>query len=70
MFKPFDNLDKKCKVPIEEFKRWIICDQVSDDDGFGLYATDTQVSNIYADLNDIYHDHYPLWVTNVCWYNK
>lgn len=69
-FQPYNNRDKRCKMTIEEFicgvqDRWI-----TDDDGCGYFATDTEVSNkeVFFDCDDAVE--FPKWATHVVWYNK
>lgn len=71
-FSPFDELDKSCKQKLEDFKRDAEFGIFTDDDGFGLYATDTEVSNREIEFWDFDEDNYnvPEWATHVVWYNK
>ena len=71
-FSPFDKLDKECKQKIEDFKEGVIFGMFTDDDGFGYYATDTEVSDCEIEFWDFDKDNYnvPEWATHVVWYNK
>lgn len=67
----FSSLDKECLMPFNEF---VECCKVGplfcDSDGFGYYATKTQVSDIVISPSDIVSGVYRKDFTHVCWYNK
>ncbi len=70
IFRPLNSFDKSCKCTLEEFKEEAKTGMYTDDDGHGVYATDTQRSNIYIDFHDILYDEVPEWATHVLWFNK
>lgn len=43
---------------------------VSDDDGHGSLATDTQVSNINISPSMVSNYDFPEWCTHIMWWNK
>lgn len=55
---------------IEEFIDICKTGYLSDYDGSGFYATDTEQSNIYISPGDIFADKYRKDFTHVKWYNK
>lgn len=67
---PMDKLDKKCKMLIDILKKDVELGYLTDDDGFGFYATNDKVSHIYINFYDIINNTYPSWATHVCWFNK
>ena len=70
-FSPMDARDKKhCRVPIKEFEAWCKTGYVSNYDGTGYYATENDVSNIYASPRAIYEGYIRKDFDYVCWYNK
>lgn len=69
-FEPYTEFDEECKISINEFRRWIQFGYVSDYDGYGFYGSENELSNIYADFDDIVDNNIEEWVTCVCWYNK
>ncbi len=70
-FSSFDELDKMCKQKVEDFKEAVVYGMFTDD-GFGYYATDTEVSDREIEFWDFDEDNYnvPEWATHVVWYNK
>lgn len=67
----FDDLDKKCLIPFKEFTKYCkIGPLFTDSDGFGYYATATQVSDIGISPSDIVAGVYRKDFDYVCWYNK
>lgn len=55
-------------MDIETFKREVEFDIIGDDDGFGCYATDTEISDYIVDFWDLHN--IPSWATHVAWFNK
>ena len=68
--RPFDDLDRKCLMTINEFKSHCISGCIMDSDGFGYYATDKEVSNIEASPRAFVKGIIREDFTHVCWYNK
>lgn len=69
-FKPFDELDKKCKMSIGEFRGGVTYNCYNEHDGHGYYANMNEKSNVLIDFNDILNGKQPDWATHVIWYNK
>lgn len=65
-----NSLDKKCKIPLSEFVNWCESGCVSSYDGFGVYATENQVSTIHVSPGDVVSGKYRKDFDYVCWYNK
>jgi hypothetical protein len=55
---------------IEYFKECCDCGGFIDSDGFGVYATETQVSSIDVNPSDIETGLYRKDFTHVVWFNK
>lgn len=55
---------------LPEFKECVECGGFTDYDGSGNYATETQMSDIGVDFNDLLTGMYPKWVTHIVWFNK
>ena len=68
--KSMDNFEKRCRMTMEDFKQGAEYYCYTDDDGFGFYATQNGISNIYVDFAEILNGDYPSWATHVCWFNK
>lgn len=68
--RPFRPIDKKCLMDINTFKDCCKCGGFMDDDGFGYYATETEVSNIEAVPSAFVVGKIRQDFTYVCWYNK
>ena len=68
--RPFNELDRKCLMTINEFKSNCRYGAFMDTDGFGYYATDKEVSNIEASPNAFRYGIIREDFTHVCWYNK
>lgn len=69
-FSPFDEFDEECKMPMGAFKQGVEYNCYTDYDGYGYYATESKISNIYIDFDEVLNDNYPSWATHVCWFNK
>ena len=69
-FTELDKTDKECLMTLENFKKNVLCGAITNYDGFGYYATNTKVSDMYTDMYDIKHDIQPEWVPHACWHNK
>lgn len=67
-FRPISKFEKKCSMDIETFKREVEFDIISDDDGFGCYATETEISDYIVDFWNLHN--IPSWATHVAWFNK
>lgn len=57
-------------MTIEYFKECCDCGGFIDSDGFGVYATETQVSSIDVNPSDIETGLYRKDFTHVVWFNK
>lgn len=57
-------------MTIEDFKEYCDCGGFCDYDGYGLYATETQMSNIDINPSDIETGLYRKDFTHVVWFNK
>lgn len=68
-FDKIDEFDLECRMTLSEFREAIKM-YIGPDDGHGYYATETEVSNIYVDFDDVKDGDLEDWVTHVCWYNK
>ena len=68
--RPFNELDRKCLMTINEFKSNCRYGAFMDTDGSGYYATDKEVSNIEASPNAFRYGIIREDFTHVCWYNK
>ena len=68
--RPFNELDRKCLMTINEFKSHCRRGTFMDTDGVGYYATDKEVSNIEASPNAFRQGIIREDFTYVCWYNK
>ena len=68
--RPFNELDRKCLMTINEFKSNCRYGAFMDTDGVGYYATDKEVSNIEASPNAFRQGIIREDFTHVCWYNK
>ena len=68
--RPFNELDRKCLMTINEFKSNCRYGAFMDTDGVGYYATDKEVSNIEASPNVFRYGVIREDFTHVCWYNK
>ena len=67
----FSDLDKECLMLFDEFAKYCkIGPMFIDSDGYGYYATATQVSDIEISPSDIVAGVYRKDFTHVCWYNK
>jgi hypothetical protein len=62
--KDFDELDRECLMPAQEFEEGEDCGMLTSDDGHGYWATDKKVSNVSCWREK------PEWATHVCWYNR
>lgn len=69
-FHPYNKLDKECKMTLDEFIYGAKEEWLTDDDGYGYFATNTEVSNkeVFFDWDE--EVNLPKWVTHVVWYNK
>lgn len=67
---PMDEFHKKCRVPIKTFIDWCKYDAVTSYDGFGEYANENEVSNLYVSCWGIKNGFVRKDFTHVCWYNK
>ena len=68
--RPFNELDRKCLMTINEFKSNCRYGVFMDSDGVGYYATDKEVSNIEASPSAFVKGIIREDFTHVCWYNK
>lgn len=68
--RPFDDLDRKCLMTINEFKSHCNWGAIMNSDGFGYYATDKEVSNIEASPSAFVKGIIRPDFTHVCWYNN
>ena len=68
--RPFNELDRKCLMTINEFKSNCRYGAFMDSDGVGYYATDKEVSNIGANPSAFVKGIIREDFTHVCWYNK
>ena len=68
--RPFNELDRKCLMTINEFKSHCRRGTFMDTDGVGYYATDKEVSDIKASPNAFRYGIIREDFTHVCWYNK
>lgn len=68
--RPFNELDRKCLMTINEFKSNCRYGAFMDTDGVGYYATDKEVSNIEVSPNVFRYGVIREDFTHVCWYNK
>lgn len=72
-FRPLEDWEKDDEwihIIIEEFETWCKTGFVTSYDGYGYYATETEVSNLYA-LPYAFKDGFIRKdFTHVCWYNK
>ena len=68
--KPLNDLDKKCLMTIDVFEDCCKSKSIIDYDGFGYYATSTEVSDICANPSDFVKGIIRRDFTHVCWYNK
>ena len=57
-------------MTIEDFVRSVENDFFTDDDGYGRYATETSVSDIYIYPSDILNNLYRKDFSHVMWFNK
>lgn len=67
---PLSKHDKKCLMTLEHFIECCECGGFIDYDGFGLYATETEVSDVEVEPSDITCGDIRREFTHVCWYNK
>ena len=68
--RPFNELDRKCLMTINEFKSNCRYGIFMDSDGVGYYATDKEVSNIEASPSAFVKGIIREDFTHICWYNK
>ena len=68
--KPLSKLDKKCLMTIGEFEGYCKYGAITNDDGFGYYATDKEVSNVDAMPSAFVRGNIRPDFTHICWYNK
>ena len=53
-------------IPVEEFIEMVECGLITDEDGFGRYATsNTFVENVYLDIESV-----DTSFTHILWFNK
>lgn len=65
-----DELDRKCRMTIEEFIDDVNSGFIYDDDGTGMYATEDKVSTVHIAPSDIRANKYRKDFNYICWYNK
>lgn len=69
--RPMDELDKECKIPIAEYTEMCKTGYVSNYDGHGVYATETETASwLYANPRAFYEGYIRKDFDYVCWYNK
>jgi hypothetical protein len=59
-----------CLMTREEFMNDVETNSLIDYDGFGEFATETEVSDIPVSPSEVKNIKWPDWATHVCWYNK
>ncbi len=57
-------------MSLDSFKKSVECDALTDDDGYGELATETEVSSVNILPSDLGTMKLPDWATHVVWYNK
>lgn len=68
--RPFDSIDKRCRMPIKTFKACCEDGAIINSDGFGYYANEKEVSNIEAIPSAFAAGMIRTDFKYVCWYNK
>ena len=66
----YTELDLECKMTLDEFKSSCKCGFLTSNDGFGYYANDKGVTNIYASPRAFCYDINLTEYPYVCWFNK
>ena len=71
-FHPYRKLEKECKITIDKFIEGAKDEWLTDDDGYGYFATNNEVSNkeVYFPYDWDEDVEFPKWATHVVWYNK
>lgn len=69
-FTKYTKFDEECKQDILSFINGVKIWCYTDDDGYGYYATDTEISDQYVNIYAILKNVWPNWATHVVWYNK
>jgi hypothetical protein len=54
----------------EEFTHGVESGGLIDYDGFGEFATNSEVSDVEISPSELKTTEWPTWATHVCWYNK
>lgn len=57
-------------MTMEDFYDCVKSGLFIDDDGTGYYAFENAMTNVYTNLNDVYHERQPKEYTHVVWFNK
>lgn len=70
MFREYNSIDRKCVQLLKDFKSGVEYGCYLYSDGYGYYATQSHVSDVIVDLEDIKKGKYPEWATHVCWFGK
>lgn len=69
ILEPIDH-ENSDHMTIEEFKSGVDCSCFTDMDGEGRYATKTEVSRIFVNIDSVMKDEYPKEFTHICWMNQ
>jgi hypothetical protein len=59
-----------CLMTREEFMNGVESNALIDYDGFGEFATETEVYDVEVSPSAVRSTKWPDWATHVCWYNK
>lgn len=70
VMKDLEDFDKECLMTLESFIAYCESGAFIDSDGFGCYATETQVSDIELVPSHITSGNYRKDFSHICWYNR
>ena len=65
-----DEWDLECQYKLSEFLELVKCGAITDYDGNGYYGNETEVSDVFIDIDQMREGSYRTDFSHVFWYNK